>query len=430
MEKLPPRSDILNSFLVVGQIDNLEKYKRFERLSEIFTWLAVGLGLVIIHLPFATDINRKVIYVLAFFVSIFVIVWYHLLPKSFSGRRKRFIYSLITITFIAFLVHFTNGVQGYATFFYLLSMLSVAMTLPTTYVLIAGVYVVILIFVESFLTSGALNLNLSLAVLHSWGVALVTFFSRFNAGIATLAKKKKEETILEKEKSVGKLKDEFVYIISHALKQPAVSIKGYVETIRSKYLERLSPEYREILVNTETNSLRLEKLLNDLTDISQIEKGGMRIDLTDVSLGPPITEVVSSLLFDAQRKRISLIQKINEDIAAKADVGRLKEVLTNLVSNAIKYTPEGGKVVIEAKKEEEFAKILVTDNGFGISEESQEHLFEKFYRIENEQTKSAKGSGLGLFITRQLVEKMGGKIGFTSKLGEGTTFYFTLARYR
>ena len=152
--------------------------------------------------------------------------------------------------------------------------------------------------------------------------------------------------------------------------------------------------------------------------------------MVDVALRPIISEVLSTLLLDAHSKRISLGQQGAEEVAAKADVDRLKEVLTNLVSNSIRYTPEGGKVVVELRKEGGFAKILVTDNGIGISDEDQTHLFEKFYRVDNEQTKVVKGSGLGLFIAKQLVEKMGGQIGVTSKKEEGTTFYFTLPRYR
>ncbi len=152
--------------------------------------------------------------------------------------------------------------------------------------------------------------------------------------------------------------------------------------------------------------------------------------MTDVSLKPIISEVLSTLLLEAQSRRISLVQKGTEEVAAKADADRLKEVLTNLVSNAVKYTPEGGKATVEVKKEGSFAKVLVSDNGIGIGEEEQKHLFEKFYRVSNEKTEAVKGSGLGLFIAKQLVEKMGGEIGVISTVGQGATFYFTLPRYR
>ena len=428
MDKLPG-DNIFSPFFFSGQLER-DKFRRFERLAELFTWLAIILGLLIIQLPFAQELNKQAIYIIVAAIGVYALVWYRLSPKKFSGRPKMFVGNLITITFIAFVVHHTNGVQGYLIFLYFLAMLSVAMTLPIVYIAIATLYVMVLIFLQAFLTTGPFETNISLALLHSWALFLVVFFARFNAGEASLMKKREEEVFLGREKTIGSLKDEFVYIISHELKQPAMAIKGYIGTILSKYSTSLNPDASEVLNLTSVNSDRLSKLLEDLLDISQIEKGSLKIKMVDVALRPIVNEVLSNLLIDAQNKRISLVQKGTEEIAAKADVDRLKEILTNLVSNAVKYTPEGGKIVVEVKKEGGFAKIFVSDNGIGINEEDQKHLFEKFHRIENEETKAVKGSGLGLFIAKQLVEKMGGQIGVTSTVGQGTTFYFTLPRYR
>jgi len=245
-----------------------------------------------------------------------------------------------------------------------------------------------------------------------------------------MAKTHRNEVTLEKEKSLSILKDEFVYIISHELKKPMQSIEEIIKKISSEFSTSLSTDGRDLLRLTGVNNTRLNKLLNDLQDLSRIEKGSLPVHLGDVSLRPIISEVISTLGLDAKEKRISLIQKGVEEVGATADVDRLKEILTNLIGNAVKYTSEGGKVIIEASKEGKFAKVTVSDNGFGISDEDQKHLFEKFYRVETEKTKRVKGSGLGLFITKQLVEKMGGQLSFKSKIGQGTTFYFTLPRYR
>ena len=208
------------------------------------------------------------------------------------------------------------------------------------------------------------------------------------------------------------------------------SIAEEIKKITSEFSTSLSTDGRDLLHLTEVNNGRLNKLLNDLQDLSSLEKGSLAVQLSNVSLRPIISEVISTQLPDAKEKRIALIQRGIEEVGASADVDRLKEILTNLIGNAIKYTSEGGKVIVEVGKEGKFAKVTVADNGFGIAEEDQKHLFEKFYRVESEKTKSVKGSGLGLFITKQLVEKMGGQLTFKSKLGQGTTFYFTLPRYR
>lgn len=425
----PAGLNILSSLFSPGQVESKERYEKFERLSEWFTWIAVVLGVLIVQLPFASDINKTMVYACVAAIVVFLVVWYRLLPDRFAGRTKSFITTLITIALIAFVVHYTGGVAGYTIFFYFLATMRVGMSMPFGHTVLASVFVIFLIFVEAFFTQGKLSTNLSLALLHSWALCLVVFYGRMEAGEASLAKEREKSIILDKERTIGKLKDEFVTIISNELKQPALATQGYLETIFTESGSVLNQEARKILELTSVNSNRLNKLLDDLLDVSQIEQGSLKIEMNDVSLKPVISEVLSNLFFDANQKKITLGQKGETDAAVKADADRLREVLTNLIGNAIKYTPEGGKVWIETKKEEEFVKILVSDNGYGMSDEAQKHLFEKFYRVESEETKTVKGSGLGLFITRQLVEKMGGEIGVVSKLGRGSTFYFTLPRY-
>jgi len=429
MEQLPNQS-LLNSFLSAGQIENEASYKRFETLAEIFTWMVIVIGILIVQLPFAQDLNKNIIYILAAGVSVFTLIWYHLLPKKFPARTKNFIYSFLVNLFIAFLVHFTGGVSSYIIFLYFLANLRVGMTMPLLYTVIITLFTVSLIFLGAFLTVGPISTNVSLAVLHSFALVVVVFFGRFYAGEASLAKQKEEEVVLEKEKTLGRLKDEFVFILSKELKQPTTAVKGYVEKIINEHSDALKSEAKEILDLSNLNSDRLNKLLDELLDVSQIEKKGLEVQVSDVFLKPIISEVLSNQFFDAKNKKISLSQQGDIDVAVKADLDRLKEVLTNLINNAIKYSPEGGQIVVEVKNEGDFAKVSVIDNGAGISEVDQKSLFEKFYRVENKQTEAIKGSGLGLFIAKNLVEKMGGEMGVVSKLGKGSAFFFKLPRYR
>ncbi|OGY21837.1 MAG: hypothetical protein A2126_00360 [Candidatus Woykebacteria bacterium GWB1_45_5] len=423
------KPDLLGPFFSSGQIESKERYIRFERLSELFTWLAVILGALVAQLPFGRGLDRKGIYLICLLIGAGAFIWYRLLPRKYSGLTKNFVYTLITVVFITFLVHYTGGVTGYTLFFYFLAAIAAAMSMPLVHTAVVGLFIVALIFLEAFLTPGGRATNFSLAILHSWALFLVVFYSRVEAGEASLAKEREGKTILEKEKTLGELKDEFVFIISHKLKQPATAIQGYLEAIASKHSGSLNAEAKKILELSEVNSARLGKLLNDLLDVSRIEQGSLRVEVTDVFIKPIINEVLSSLFFEARNKKITVDQKGDLEIAVKADADRLKEVLTNLINNAIKYTPEGGHVSVEVRNEGEFARVLVSDNGIGISEEDQKHLFEKFYRVETEQTRAIKGSGLGLFITKQLVEKMGGDIGVSSQLGQGTSVYFTLPHW-
>jgi len=424
-------SGLATTFLSAGKIESRERYLRFERLGEYFTWIALILGFLVLQLPFGSELDHPTIYFLMAAIATYAIFWYRLIPKKYSGRTKHFISNLFTVIFLSFLIHYTNGVQGYTIFLYFLVGLSTGMSMPITHTVIIVLFTIMLIFGEAFLTSvGSLATNLSLASLHSWALCLVVFYGRAEAGEASMTKQCEEEIILEKEKTLSQLKDEFVFIISHELKLPVTAVKGYLDTIFSQHGSSLNSEARELLQLTEVNSSRLNKLLDDLMDISKIEQGSLQVKLSDVSLQPLISEVLSNLFIDARKKKISLTQEGDLETGVKADPDRLKEVLTNLVGNAIKYTPDGGRVVVKVKKESGLAKVSVTDNGLGISEEDQKHLFEKFYRVENDQTRMVKGSGLGLFITKQLVEKMGGQIAVSSSVGQGSTFYFTLPRYR
>lgn len=425
----PADTDLINTFFSSRGSENKEKYARFEQLSEKITWLAVILGALVVQLPFGEDLNKESIYLLCFLILVSAFIWYRLLPKKYIGLTKIFIYTLVTVVFIAFLVHSTGGIAGYTIFLFFLPAITAAMVMPPFHTLAVTMFIVSLIFGEAFIEPGLRASNLSLAILHSWALFLVVFYSRAESSEASLAKEREEKEILEKEKTLGQLKDEFVFIISHKLKQPASTIRGCLEEISSKYSRVLNPEAKKILELTKLNSGRLSKLLDDLLDVSRIEKGSLKVEASDVFIKPLVNEVLSSLFFEARNKKISVSQKGDLDIAVKADADRLKEVLTNLVNNAIKYTSEGGHVEVEVRNEGEFARVLVSDNGIGIDEEDQKHLFEKFYRVQNEKTKTIKGSGLGLFITKQLVEKMGGEVGVSSKIGQGTSVYFTLPHW-
>ena len=427
---MPNDRSLLRSLLLTNEVDNPDKYKHFDRVAEITIWVAIILISLVSLTPYGISLRNITSYLTSASIGIFALVWFRLLPKKISGRTKNLLYSFIISIILGVVVFFSNGIQSYALLFFYIDTIRISMSMPNKHLLIVVPFIILIIFGQSFFSDGDLATNLSLALLHTWGILLTAVVGRLIVGQAVMAQTNQNKVRLERQKSLSKLKDEFVYIISHELKQPMQSIAEEIKKITSEFSTSLSTDGRDLLHLTEVNNGRLNKLLNDLQDLSSLEKGSLAVQLSNVSLRPIISEVISTQLPDAKEKRIALIQRGIEEVGASADVDRLKEILTNLIGNAIKYTSEGGKVIVEVSKEGKFAKVTVADNGFGIADEDQKHLFEKFYRVESEKTKSVKGSGLGLFITKQLVEKMGGQLTFKSKLGQGTTFYFTLPRYR
>jgi len=231
-------------------------------------------------------------------------------------------------------------------------------------------------------------------------------------------------------------KSEFISLVSHELKTPMTSIRGYTDLLAKGAVGPVNEIQMNFLNTIRSNVNRMSTLVSDLSDISRIEAGRMRLEYGTISLADVVGEVIRSVQSQIDEKGQRLELAIPEDIPPVwGDYNRLVQIFTNLVSNANKYTPEGGNIHIRAQCTEnrwdaagapEVVLVEVTDNGFGISAEDQAKIFQKFFRSEDQNIRQSPGTGLGLSITRHLVEMQGGKIWFESKLGEGTSFYFTI----
>ncbi len=225
----------------------------------------------------------------------------------------------------------------------------------------------------------------------------------------------------------NRLKTEFVNMVSHELRTPLTSVQGYVYLLLEGQAGRLGDEQQECLTVIKNNAERLLGLINDLLDISRIEAGRTDLHRTALDLAHLIRGVVSSFrpLIDAKRQALTV--EISDALPAVwGDSARVTQILTNLVSNAQKYTPAGGRITIAAQPESGFARVDVRDTGVGLSHEEQARLFTKFFRGQNRATQGVAGTGLGLVITRALVELHGGCITVSSAPGQGSTFSFTL----
>lgn len=231
-------------------------------------------------------------------------------------------------------------------------------------------------------------------------------------------------------------KSDFVSFVAHELKNPMTSVKGYTELISAGAVGPVTEVQASFLGTIRANIERMNTLVSDLNDMSKIEVGRLRLDFKAVSLSDALEEVIRSIRKQVEEKTQTLNVTIPEDLPQVwADRVRLVQVLVNLVSNAHKYTPAGGELQISAERcpnqwdpngPAEVVHIWVKDNGIGISEEDQKKIFQKFFRSEDPKTREVTGTGLGLNITRSLVEMQGGKIWFESVFREGTTFHFTV----
>jgi signal transduction histidine kinase len=222
-------------------------------------------------------------------------------------------------------------------------------------------------------------------------------------------------------------KSQFVTIVTHELRIPLTSIKGYTDLIRQGVVGEINDQQANFLGVIRNNVERMSKLISDLSDISRIERGKLSLESKDITLNPYVEETMSSLRHNIEEKNQSLSAEVPDNLPEiHADPNRLVQVLTNLVSNAWKYTPDGGKIHIRASHTNGFVKVEVIDNGLGISEEDQAKLFTQFFRSEVQEVREQTGWGLGLNVTKKLVEIMDGEIGFSSVLGKGRNFWLKI----
>jgi signal transduction histidine kinase len=223
----------------------------------------------------------------------------------------------------------------------------------------------------------------------------------------------------------NRLKTEFVSMVSHELRTPLTSIQGYAELMLED--EQLAEEQRESLTIVKNNSDRLLGLINDLLDLSRIEAGRLDLHRTSLDVARLIREVAGSLrpLIEAKRQQFRL-DLAGQLPAVWADQDRVTQILTNLISNAHKYTLAEGSITVAARRDDGFVRVDVSDTGIGLSPEDQAQLFTKFFRAHDRLPQAGRGTGLGLAITRLLVELHGGRITVSSAPGHGSTFSFSL----
>ncbi|MFH1225397.1 MAG: HAMP domain-containing sensor histidine kinase [Candidatus Diapherotrites archaeon] len=305
----------------------------------------------------------------------------------------------------------------------------------TAYLMVVGSAMLIFIFVFDMyaqLTGTEIG-NEPVPVLA--GIAFVLGFIFFVAGFwiwvlaisasRTKALEGNSRALQESEKT----RHEFIDMITHQLKTPLTPVKGYSEMLLNDDFGKLTPKQREAMGVIHGSVAQLDDLITKMLHISRLEAGKMSLAKASVSIGDVVKAVLAETQAFAGAKDITLLSEVPESLPkVSANKDAVISVLSNLVHNAIKFTPHTGKIAIEAKERAEDVLVAVRDNGVGISEERLAHTFDRFHAATPATDGTTIGAGLGLSICRSIINAHGGKIWAESELGVGSIFYFTLPK--
>lgn len=232
------------------------------------------------------------------------------------------------------------------------------------------------------------------------------------------------------ESEVDRMKSDFISLASHQLRTPLSAIKTYSHMLLDGYMGVINDTQRKSLRTILGAANRMNELISTLLNITRIESGTIAITLKQINIEKLAEEVNKEheLLASDKSIKLHIEVKSRSPITVKSDTLILKEVLSNLVSNGIKYTPDGGSVTTIITPRRNDVMVCVRDTGMGIPVYSQEHVFTKFFRAHNVVKQETSGTGLGLYLVKGLLESLGGEIWFESKEGKGTSFFFTLPK--
>lgn len=238
------------------------------------------------------------------------------------------------------------------------------------------------------------------------------------------------EILSEKLKLADQMKDEFISMVVHELRNPLASVSQGIECARDLGGDAIPPQTARFLNIAMRNVRRLNRILGDLLDLAKLESGKLDVDLDIVDPQEMLADATVTFHAEAEAGKVAIAVHAVEDMPPiLADPARLEQVLGNLVSNAIKFTPEGGTITMSAAAAEHDVLFSVADTGKGIAKEFQEIIFEKYRQLRSHEGGGKRGTGLGLPICRLLVKLHGGSIGVESEPGRGSRFFFTIPRY-
>ena len=353
-----------------------------------------------------------------------------------SSQLSAYIRMLFDLLVVTSLIHFTGGIESSFSFLYPLEVSTVALfgftTLAYFVALNAAIFFAVTCRLEAaFLLPHYRTINLpgtlflSPAYIYIYAVSIFLFSCLMIYMVSYLADKFKEKQ--REIEQISAEKTDFMNNVAHELRSPLTSIKEYTSLFLEGLMGQVEEKQREPLLTIDRQAKRMIGMISDLLDIARIESGTSGFEKKETNLTQVIENAITEMMPQFNLKHIVLLQEMAINLPlVKIDENKILEVLINLFANAVKFSREGGKILITVKKISEGIIVSVKDEGNGIDTQDLSHIFEKFYRAQKENS-IQKGTGLGLALCKSIIERHGGRIWAESEgIGKGATFHFTL----
>ncbi|KKR79499.1 MAG: Two-component sensor histidine kinase [Candidatus Daviesbacteria bacterium GW2011_GWA1_41_61] len=406
-----------------GDISHLDRLRRSIRLTLLSFLLSSFLWVNLLPLPFA---NKTLLNIVLTGFSLYFVIYNFFSPRFLRSIPSVYLGATSLALIFAIFIYLTGGNEsifiGYLYLF--ITVIGLSLGFVSLFFMSLTMEAIFIFFFFSsaagFSSSPAFAFLVRNTILN-----LVTFAGGYlimKEFVLRGRQYAQMEALSREQKLINKEKDEIIAVVSHEFRTPLSAIKGYLDLLVKETIRLLSEEQRGYLKKMQVNAARLQVIIENTLNVSIYESGTMSLFLQPVDFEKLVVDVVNNTLqFEAEDKKIYLkmdLPQIRLPLIS-ADPQRLKDVVINLVENAIKYTEQGG-VTVSLLQDGEWVVMVVADTGKGIDPKDLPNLFQKFYRGGDYKNRTIQGAGLGLYITKKLVEKHHGTIEITSELGKGT----------
>lgn len=403
---------------------------RYEKIVEIATWIVLIIIIFGVRFLPVKLLDNDSVYILIGGIVSFALLYYLVIYKIFARSKRVYFKMIADVVLIGVLIHLLKDYGQYFFALYFLPIAAAALELEFINALLIATIASLFVIFEIFLSSQDLLPGTNQFFSGGWQIAIILFITIFCRMLAIQIRQErtaKEESIL-KQKSLeleAERQKEFLSLTSHQLYTPLSIIRGFVSMLNDGTLGKLSSKQSDAVCEIHTNSVRMVNLVDELLSISRIQAGTFSLDKKFIHLNEVVDGCIDSLCKSKQNNNIKIRVEKGDLPPINIDPDKIRQVILNLLDNAIKYTKEELTIRTSATKDGQMVEVI--DQGVGIDEADFEKLFQPFFRGKNILELDNKGTGLGLYISRIIIEKHGGQIwAKNNPAGKGATFAFKL----